>query len=91
MVASEIKSLVMNAISKIAPESNLESLNPDVRFRDQFDFDSVDFVNFMDQLQEVFQSKILETDYPQLATLNGCIAYLGEKIPSTPEKSRDNQ
>ena len=83
MIATEIKSLVLQTISKIAPESNLESLNPDVRFRDQFEFDSVDFVNFMGQLQEVFQSKIPETDYPQLATLNGCIAYLGEKIPGT--------
>ncbi len=79
MQLTEIKNLVLQTISKIAPESNLESLKPDVRFRDQFDFDSVDFVNFIAQLQEVVQSKIPETDYPQLATLNGCIAYLGEK------------
>jgi acyl carrier protein len=87
MIPAEIETLVLRAISEIAPEANLESLNPDVLFRDQFDFDSVDFVNFIGQLQEVFQSKIPETDYPQLATLNGCIAYLGEKKPSAPEKS----
>ena len=79
MLPMEIKNLVLQTISKIAPESNLENLNPDVRFRDQFDFDSVDFVNFIIQLQGVFQSKIPETDYPQLASLNGCIAYLEGK------------
>jgi acyl carrier protein len=38
----------------------------------------VDFVNFIEQLQERFQIKIPATDYHQLATLNGGIAYLGE-------------
>ena len=82
MIATEIETLILQTIEKIAPESNLEDLNPDRRFRDQFDFDSVDFVNFIDQLQEILQLKIPETDYPQLATLNGGIAYLEEKIVS---------
>lgn len=76
MLPMEMKNLVLQTVSKIVPESNLENLNPDVRFRDQFDFDSVDYVNFIVQLQDAFQSQIPETDYPQLATLNGCIAYL---------------
>lgn len=80
MLSMEIKNLVLQTISKIAPESNLENLNPDIRFRDQFDFDSVDFVNFIIQLQDSFQCKIPETDYPQLATLNGCIAYLESNL-----------
>jgi acyl carrier protein len=78
MITTEIGTIILQTIEKIAPESSLENLNPDLRFRDQFDFDSVDFVNFIDQLQERFQIKIPETDYPQLATLNGGIAYLGE-------------
>ena len=87
MLPTEIEKLVLQTISKIAPESNLENLNPDLRFRDQFDFDSVDFVNFIAQLQVIFQSKIPETDYPHLATLNGCIAYLGKTKPSAAEQS----
>lgn len=87
MLPTEIENIVLQTISKIAPESNLESLKPDVRFRDQFDFDSVDFVNFIVQLQEVILSKIPESDYPQLTTVNGCIAYLGEKKSNATEKS----
>ncbi len=77
MNPAEIKALVLQTIRTIAPEADLENLNPDVRFRDQFDFDSVDFLNFILQVQEPLQVEIPETDYPKLATLNGCIAYLG--------------
>ena len=41
MLPMEMKNLVLQTVSKIVPESNLENLNPDVRFRDQFDFDSM--------------------------------------------------
>lgn len=79
---AEIEQLVRQTIGNIAPEADLESLQPDVRFRDQFDLDSVDFVNLIEQLQAALQVKIPELDYPQLTTLNGCIAYL-EKSPSS--------
>ncbi len=82
MKSAEISSLVLQAIAQIAPEANLENLDPAARFRDQFDFDSVDCVNLMQQLQQAFKVKIPETDYPQLTTLNGCVAYL-EKLPGS--------
>ncbi|WP_319547974.1 acyl carrier protein [Desulfogranum marinum] len=76
MTPAEIKKLVLKTISTIAPESNLDSLKPDIVFRDQIQFDSVDCVNFIEQLQKALDIKIPETDYPQLTTLNGCIDYL---------------
>ncbi len=75
----EIAQIVRQTIGKIAPEADLANLQPDIRFRDQFDLDSVDFVNFIEQLQAALQVKIPELDYPQLTTMNGCIAYLGKK------------
>ncbi len=75
-----IKDLVLQTITQIAPEANLDRLNPEVRFRDQFDFDSVDLVNLVEKLKESLHCKIPETDYPQLTTLNGCISYL-ERLP----------
>jgi acyl carrier protein len=38
--------------------------------REQFAFDSVDFLGFMITLQEYFGLKIPETDYPLLSTLD---------------------
>ena len=77
MTQTEIETIVLQAIRRIAPESEPEHLNPEVPFRDQLDFDSVDFLTLMQQLQEALHRKIPETDYPGLATLNGCLAYLG--------------
>ena len=74
-----MKYWALDLIGKIAPEADIENLDPAVRLRDQFDFDSVDFMNFAVALQEQLQVEIPEADYPQLATIEGCIAYLKSK------------
>jgi hypothetical protein len=40
----------------------------------------MDFLNFVIALHEATRIDIPERDYPQLASLNGCIAYLGERL-----------
>lgn len=76
MTPKEIETLVLETLSTIAPESDIDSLKPEIVFRDQIQFDSVDCLNFIEQIQKALDIKIPETDYPQLASLNGCIAYL---------------
>jgi len=73
---NDIKQVALELIGTIAPEADIEHLDPYDRLRNQFDFDSVDFMNFAVALQERLNVKIPEEDYPRLATLNGCIAYL---------------
>lgn len=77
MTKTDMETIVLQAIKRIAPESEPERLDPEIPFRDQLDFDSVDFLSLMEQLQEAFKRKIPETDYPALASLNGCLTYLG--------------
>ena len=77
MTTTEIRAIVLQAIHRIAPEADPDRLDPEVPFRDQIDFDSVDFVNLIEQLQQTLDRRIPEIDYPRLATLNGCLAYLG--------------
>ena len=67
-------------IAGIAPEADITKLDPTDRLRNQFDFDSVDFMNFAVGLEQKLNVKIPEEDYPQLATLNGCIVYLNAKM-----------
>lgn len=76
MTTTEIKAIVLQALHRITPETDPEILDPDVPFRDQIDFDSIDFVNLMEQFQEAFDRRIPEIDYPLLTTLNGCLTYL---------------
>ena len=82
LTEDQIKKLALDLIGKIAPEADIENLDPAVRLRDQFDFDSVDFMNFAVAFQEQLKVEIPEADYPQLATIEGCIAYLKTKTGS---------
>jgi acyl carrier protein len=79
LTEDQIKKVALEIIRKIAPEADIENLDPADRLRNQFDFDSVDFMNFAVALQTQLKVEILEEDYPQLATLKGCIAYLKSK------------
>jgi acyl carrier protein len=80
LTEDQIKKAALDLIAKIAPEADIEHLDPADRLRNQFDFDSVDFMNFAVALQEQLKVEIPEQDYPQLATLKSCIAYLKSKI-----------
>jgi len=76
MTESEIKATVLRLLGEIAPEADLTQLKPDVGIRDQLDIDSMDFLNLVIALHDTLHVDIPETDYPKLATLNGCVAHL---------------
>jgi acyl carrier protein len=76
MKEEEIYALLQRRIGEIAPEVDMDAIDPDGRFRDQFDFDSVDFLNLVKALEDELGIKIQERDYPGLVTLNSCTAYL---------------
>ena len=76
MTPDDIRAAVRRALGGVAPEADLEHLKSDVGFREQLDIDSMDFLNFVIALHKAFRIEIPEKDYPKLATLDGCIAYL---------------
>ena len=76
MTPDDIRAAVLRALGGVAPEADLEHLKPDVSFREQLDIDSMDFLNFVIALHKEFRTEIPEKDYPKLATLDGCVAYL---------------
>ena len=83
MTSEELKDIILASIREIAPEADLSRLDADVKFRDQFEFSSVDFLNFTIKLQERLQVTIPETDCTHMASLAGCLAYL---MPKCQEK-----
>lgn len=76
MTPDDIRAAVCRALGGVAPEADLGSLRPDVGFREQFDIDSMDFLNFVIALHKQLGVEIPEKDYPKLATLRGCVDYL---------------
>lgn len=80
MTETQIREAVLQCIKEVAPEADIEHLNPSLRFRDQFSFDSVDFLNFTGKLRQTMNVVIPESDFPKLITLNACIGYLASKL-----------
>jgi acyl carrier protein len=78
-VAQEtLQQTVIDTLTGIAPEVDPSALDPDINFRDQFELDSVDYLNFVLDLERRLAITIPEMDYPRLSCLSGCLAYLGK-------------
>jgi acyl carrier protein len=72
----EISELVKRALFEVAPDLEDEIIDPQTPFRDQFEFDSMDFLNFVIGIHQVTGVEIPEADYPQLTSLKDSISYL---------------
>jgi acyl carrier protein len=80
---SEIKQIVRQALSNIAPEVDFESIDPEKDLRDQIDIDSVDFLNFAIGLHKELGVEIPDADVAKLTTLKGCTDYLAARVKQT--------
>jgi acyl carrier protein len=83
MNRDEIREAVLGALSAVAPEGDYARLKPDAALRDQLDIDSYDFLNVILRLHERLGVDIPEADYQKLATLNGAVAYLADRVGVT--------
>jgi acyl carrier protein len=77
----EIRATVLHLLGEIAPEADLETIRGDLDLRDQLDLDSMDQLNFVVSVDHELGVEIPESDYGLLATLDGFVAYLAERLP----------
>lgn len=80
MSRDEVRATVLRVLGEIAPEADFAGVRPDVDLREQLDLDSMDMLNAMIGLHEALGVDIPERDYPQLATLDGCVDYLAARV-----------
>lgn len=76
MNEEDIRRAVLEALSEVAPEADAGAIDPDESLQEQLDIDSLDFLNFVMALSERTGVEIPERDYPKVATVSGCVAYL---------------
>jgi acyl carrier protein len=76
MNRQQIRDAVLQALGRVAPEADLAQVDPAIPLREQFDIDSMDFLNFVVALHKGLGVDVPERDYSKLATLDGCVAYL---------------
>jgi acyl carrier protein len=80
MTRDEVKRIVTEALTRIAPEIDPASIVTGAALRDQLDLDSMDFLNFVLALHERLGIDIPEADYPRLASLDGAVEYVATML-----------
>jgi acyl carrier protein len=76
MTPVEIKEEVLDILSDIAPDEDLSQLDDEVRFREQLELDSMDFLDIVMELRKRHRIQVPEADYVQLASMSSTVAYL---------------
>ena len=80
MTDAEIRALILQSISEIAPEADFAGAHDADDIREAFDLDSMDFVNLVAAIHKRTKINIPETDYSQLYTLMGAVVYLKDAL-----------
>jgi acyl carrier protein len=75
-----LRERILGLLVGVAPDVDVHAVRPEVEFRDQFDFDSMDLFNFAAALHTEFGIDIPERDYRQLLSLERCAAYVGRQL-----------
>lgn len=80
----EIRTTVLATMRRIAPEADLDTLDPDVEWQDQLDVDSMNLLEFMVGLEQATGVSVPERDYAKVATLRRCVEYLAAHMRGVP-------
>ena len=76
MNVAEIREEVLDILSDIAPDEDLSQLDDNVRFREQLELDSMDFLDIVMELRKRHRIQVPEDDYINLASMGSTVAYL---------------
>ena len=77
---ADVRQIVLDIISDIAPDEDVTNLDDAKSLREQLDLDSMDFLDIVMELRKRHKVEVPQEDYPKLATLQSCVAYLSPKF-----------
>ncbi len=80
MNRDDITAVLIDELGRIAPEIDMARLDPDADLREEFDIDSMDFLNLVTALTERLEIDIPEIDYPNLARFGHAVDYLAQRL-----------
>ena len=80
MKREDLATRVLALVTEIAPDVDPASVIAGIDFRDQFDFDSMDTLNFAIALHRELGVEVPEAEYSRLASLDKCVAYLADRV-----------
>jgi len=80
MTKEQIKATILEITAQIIPDEDLSNLKGDIPIREQVELDSMDFLDIIMELRKRYGIEVPESDYMQLATLDGSVAYLEPRM-----------
>ena len=84
MTRHEIRDTIVSCLCEVAPEVDPATVRDDVSFRDQFDVDSMDLLNFVIAMHERLHVDIPESEYARLGTVDLLVEFFSERLAPTP-------
>lgn len=81
MTDAQINATMADVLSRIAPETRLDEVDPHENLREALDLDSMDFLHFLVGLHEALGVEIPESDYGQLTTTARIVDYIKNAAP----------
>lgn len=72
--------LLATMLHRVAPDVDLETIEPDELLQEAADLDSMDFLNLLAVLHQLTGLDVPERDYPQLTTVARVEEYLAAHV-----------
>ncbi|MEW1775497.1 acyl carrier protein [Streptomyces sp. NPDC086777] len=76
---AEATAVIKESITRIVPDADFTPVQPDDRFRDVLELDSLDFLSLVELLTERTGVRIDEEDYRELTTLADASRFLVDR------------
>lgn len=76
---TETETLLRAELRRIAPDIEIEDIDRDEDLREEFDIDSLDFLNLVTALGKALNTPMPEADYSKMGSFNDMLAYLTQK------------
>lgn len=80
MTPEQVREIVVNIIADIAVDDDVTTIDDATPLRDQLDLDSMDFLDIVMELKKQHSIEVPQEDYPELASMSSCVAYLTPKF-----------
>lgn len=80
MNEAQLKETLLDNLQKVAPEADLDDLEPDENIQEALEIDSYDFLMFLISLDESLGIEVPEADYDKVTTLDDLVHYMTVKL-----------
>jgi acyl carrier protein len=80
MSPTDIRQAILEILEDIQPDLDFSQLQDEVPLREQFELDSMDFLDIVMELRKRYRVEVPEEDYGQMRTMASTVAYLEPRM-----------